>query len=159
MPPLLSFGPHIIPRKQYGFDATQDNPIGFDPHIVPQRNYGFGANQSKPHYSLGYSYLYVYRHLPPVEFNAELLSALKEVGDITSLKNLYSVTRQTLLQTNQDHQLAFRNSQVNMPNPSRRLLRISDSSITYLTKIIHNHQQHIRSEACAAAADTVTLYT
>ena len=40
IPPLIGFGPHIIPQKyfgfgptqaqpHYGFDATQDNPIGF----------------------------------------------------------------------------------------------------------------------------------
>ena len=47
MPPLLDFGSHIIPQKQFSFCATQvqprndfgalqTNPLGFGTHVVPQ---------------------------------------------------------------------------------------------------------------------------
>ena len=51
------------------------------------------------------------------------------------------------LQLNQELQLAVKKYQVNMLNPDRRLLKISDTNIAYLTDIIHNHQQHLREES------------
>ena len=54
-------------------------------------------NQAKTHYGFGYSYSNVYRKLPHVEFNGEILVTLKEDGNITPLTPLYSVPRQNLL--------------------------------------------------------------
>ena len=170
MPQPLGFGPHTIPRKRFGFgatqahphydfDATQTNPIGSVPHISSQRHYGFGANQAKLQYGFGSSYSNVYCHLPPVDFNAEILATLKEAGEIIPFKPSSSVLRKTLLQFKQDFQLAVQNSQVNMHNPNRHFLRISDINITYLTGILHKHQQRLRKEALAPAAATATANT
>ena len=97
MTPPLDFGPKIIPQIIFGFGATQDqthyyfdstqaHQNGFGPHIVSQRHYGFGNNQAKPHYGFGSYYSDVYRHIPPVDFNAEILETLMEADEIIPLK-------------------------------------------------------------------------
>ena len=164
--PLLGLVLHIIRKTirfgttqaqpHYVFDTTQANIIGFGPHIYPQRHYGFGANKSKPHYGFGSSYSDVNHHLPPVGCNADLLKILIEAGKTIPLKPSSSVPRQNLLQLKQNLQLAVQNSQVKMPNPDRRLLSIDDTNITYLDFILHNHQQCLILEVCAAASATAT---
>ena len=46
-----------------------------------------------------------------------------------------------------------------MPNPNRPLLRISDTKNTYITDILHNHQQSLREKARTDDTDTFTTIT
>ena len=91
IPPLIGFGPHIVPQKYYGFGDNQIQPcyvfganqtklIGFGHHIIPQRHYDFGANKTKLYYGFCYSYSDVYNHPPPIDFNTKLLETLREAG-------------------------------------------------------------------------------
>ena len=80
----------------------------------------------------------------------DLMAILKEANGIIPHRLFSSVPRQTLLKLEQDPQLAVQNSQVNMLNPKRHFLWISDISIPYLTDTPLGHRHD--AAACTAIA-------
>ena len=52
-------------------------------------------------------------------------------------------------------QLAIQNYQVNIPNPDRYLLIISNTDTTYITYLLQAHQQLLRAEEHSSTATTI----